>query len=294
MREVAQAELKQNTQQLLDGPLKHVRAAALAAALVPLASLIATPASAQVTCGSGGTVCGVVFNDVNKNGVQDAGEGGIEGVPVLLIDSTNTVLGSSETGSDGIFYFSPPPGDYFFSAETPQGFTPSPFHQGGNSALDSDGQADGLGHSVSPKTTVDVGYMDTDFGFFVNQVVSNPGTGTLGYWKNHPAAWPNGVTIAGVPYTTNAAIWWMQRVGKDRTTQMFAQLVAAKLNVGIGNDPSCIASTIAAADAWLTTYPVGSNVLGSSPAWSGAGGGETLHDALDAYNNGNMCAPHRK
>jgi len=70
--------------------------------------------------------------------------------------------------------------------------------------------------------------------------------------------------------------------------------VAAKLNVGIGNDPSCIASTIAAADAWLTTYPVGSNVLGSSAAWSGAGGGETIHDTLDAYNNGQMCAPHRQ
>ena len=47
--EVRQAELKDNTKQLLDGPLKHVRAAALAAALVPLASLVATPASAQTT-----------------------------------------------------------------------------------------------------------------------------------------------------------------------------------------------------------------------------------------------------
>ena len=39
---------------LLQGPLKHVRAAALAAALVPLASVVATPASAQdLQCPSG-------------------------------------------------------------------------------------------------------------------------------------------------------------------------------------------------------------------------------------------------
>ena len=46
-QEVRQIELKQKTQQLLDGPLKHIRAAALAAALLPLASVAAAPASAQ-------------------------------------------------------------------------------------------------------------------------------------------------------------------------------------------------------------------------------------------------------
>ena len=65
-----QAELRDQTQQLLDGPLKHIRGAALAAALLPLASVAATPASAQAVCASGG-VCGTVFNDTNHNGIQD-------------------------------------------------------------------------------------------------------------------------------------------------------------------------------------------------------------------------------
>lgn len=52
-QEERQTELRQKTQQLLRGSLKHVRAAALAAALVPLASLAASPAVAQST-GSGG------------------------------------------------------------------------------------------------------------------------------------------------------------------------------------------------------------------------------------------------
>jgi hypothetical protein len=288
MREVRQAELKDNTKQLLDGPLKHVRAAALAAVLVPLASLVATPASAQTGCGSGGTVCGFVFNDTNHNGTQDAGEVGIEGVAVTITDGTSPT--TTSTGPDGIYYFGFPPGTYTIFATTPVGYTTSLPNQGSDTT-DSDGVPDGFGNSVAKDVSVATDHTDTDFGFYVNNVVSNPGTGTLGYWKNHPTAWPNGVTIAGVPYTTDAAIWWMQRISKDRTTQMFAQLVAAKLSVGIGNDPSCIASTISWADSWLTTYPVGSNVSGSSAAWAAAA---PYHDQLDAYNNGQLCAPHRK
>jgi hypothetical protein len=87
------------------------------------------------------------------------------------------------------------------------------------------------------------------------------------------------------------AIYWLQRVGKDKTTLMFSELVSARLNVIIGNDPSCIASTISAADSWLTTYPIGSNVAGGSAAWAL---GDPIASQLDAYNNGQMCAPHRK
>ena len=53
-QEVRQTELQEKTQQLLHGPLKHIRAAALAAALLPLASVAAAPASAQDACPSGG------------------------------------------------------------------------------------------------------------------------------------------------------------------------------------------------------------------------------------------------
>jgi hypothetical protein len=50
--------LKAKTDQLLKGSLKHVRAAALAAALVPLASIAVSKAVAQ-DCGSGGTCSSV-------------------------------------------------------------------------------------------------------------------------------------------------------------------------------------------------------------------------------------------
>ena len=47
------AELREKTQRLLQGALKHARAAALAAALVPLGAVAVSPAVAQ-NCSSGG------------------------------------------------------------------------------------------------------------------------------------------------------------------------------------------------------------------------------------------------
>jgi hypothetical protein len=46
-QEDCQVELRQRTYQLLNGSLKHVRAAALAATLVPLAAVALSPAVAQ-------------------------------------------------------------------------------------------------------------------------------------------------------------------------------------------------------------------------------------------------------
>ena len=90
-QEVRQTELREQTQQLLAGPLKHVRAAALAAALLPLASVAAAPASAQDCMGSSaGSVCGFVWSDTNYNGIQDAGEPGIPGITVTLVTTNGT------------------------------------------------------------------------------------------------------------------------------------------------------------------------------------------------------------
>src|SRR5882757_4192713 len=99
-----QNELQEKTHRLLQGPLKHVRAAALAAALLPLASVAATPAAADQSplCGSGG-ICGFVWNDTNNNGFQDSGETGIEGAKVYVsfVVSGVTETIPLETGPDG-------------------------------------------------------------------------------------------------------------------------------------------------------------------------------------------------
>lgn len=121
---------------------------------------------------------------------------------------------------------------------------------------------------------------------------TQPGTGTLGYWKTHPEAWPvQQITIGGVVYGKSQAISLMSQAGKgDKTYDLFKQLVAARLNVLIGNDSSCVAATITAADAWMAAHSPGSKVGGGSAAWAVA---SPLHQTLDSYNNGLLCAPHR-
>lgn len=291
-QEIGQTELHEKTRQLLDGPLKHVRAAALAAALLPLASVAAAPASAQEVCQSAGTVCGFVWYDTNEDGRQDAGEIGIEGVKVYLSDSSGDTL-QVDTGPDGMYYFDVPEGPYTITAQTPQGLTASPFDVG-DDTLDSDGVPNGSGFNVAHVTVVGVNNHDTDFGFYASPVQQpGTGTGTPGYWKNHPNAWPvANITVGGIVYTKDEAIAWLKKVGKDKTTTMFSSLVPAMLNVLGGNDGSCVNAAIASANSWMATYgPVGSNVSASSYAWRV---GEPLHVQMDNYNNGLLCAPHRQ
>jgi hypothetical protein len=72
---------------------------------------------------------------------------------------------------------------------------------------------------------------------------------------------------------------------------MFSALVAAILNIEIGNPYECIEGTVEAADLWMAQYgPVGSDVRGDSEAWQT---GEPLSMFLDKYNNGELCAPSR-
>jgi hypothetical protein len=109
---------------------------------------------------------------------------------------------------------------------------------------------------------------------------------------NHPEAWPvQSVTVGGVVYTKAQALAFLGQSGKDKTLTMFSSLVPAMLNVLIGNDSSCVATTITQAQAWMSTYgPVGSGVAASSYAWRV---GEPLHRVMDNYNNGMLCAPAR-
>ncbi len=56
----------------------------------------------------------------------------------------------------------------------------------------------------------------------------------LGYWKNHPDAWPvDEITIGGVTYTKEEAIAIMKakKVDGDKTYDMFNHLCFAMLNV---------------------------------------------------------------
>lgn len=116
-----------------------------------------------------------------------------------------------------------------------------------------------------------------------------PGTGTIGYWKNHPSDWPANCDLTLPGSATDPNVFAMKilesSVRGDKTVSLAKQLIAAKLNVCAGNDSSCIDQTIIDATAWLQMYPV----FSKQRSWLGA---EDLHETLEDYNEGEMCAPH--
>jgi len=233
-----------------------------------------------------------VWNDTNKNGVQDAGEMGIAGVKVELYTCVGSLVATTFTDANGYYSFTNlMPGDYYVKFYVKDGYAFTLRDQGGDDAKDSDADP-ATGKTVCTTLTPGENDMTWDAGMYT--VACTPlGTGTPGYWMNHPEAWPvDSITIGGVVYSKDKAILLMKApVELDKTYTMFPALVSAKLNVLVCNDASCIADTIQAADDWMRVYgPVGSGVLASSKAWKI---GEPLYLLLDKYNNGLLCAPSR-
>jgi hypothetical protein len=115
-------------------------------------------------------------------------------------------------------------------------------------------------------------------------------TFTQGYWKNHEDVWPVGsLTLGTVNYNAAELLAIFNQPAKGNGLTILAhQLIAAKLNIAGGADPSAAAAAIAAADAMignLVCVPVGSGTL--SPASVNA-----TAQTLDSYNNGLIGPGH--
>jgi len=284
---------------------------------IALTALVATasPAKAQMCVGEGLELCGFVWNDINGDGIQNddadmdesnGDQSALDGVKVFLYvwdatDSTWDLVSDTETSGGGFFNFfgNIPDGQYKVVVEAPPGTAPTLKSQGSDNSIDSDAVPDtgggaaqvclGLNNCPNPNLPP-VSSQELDFGFHTTGKVSH-GTGTPGYWKKHPEEWPSAtIVIGGRTYTVSQAIGYMGKVSKDKTISLFSQLVAAKLNVGIGNEDACIKARITEADNWMKLHPVGSNVAASSDAWQDI---SAAHTDLDDYNNGRLCAPHR-
>lgn len=82
---------------------------------------------------------GFVWNDVDRDGVQDVGENGIKNVTINLYDSTKTLVSTTRTDAKGLYLFENlTPGDYYVDVVVPAGYAISPKDRGGNKTLDSD------------------------------------------------------------------------------------------------------------------------------------------------------------
>ncbi|HMQ49652.1 MAG TPA: SdrD B-like domain-containing protein, partial [Saprospiraceae bacterium] len=80
-----------------------------------------------------------VWDDTDGDGVQDAGEPGIGGVTVNLLDGNGNFLETTTTLPNGYYEFADLiPGDYIVEFETPTGYEPTLANQGGDDTEDSD------------------------------------------------------------------------------------------------------------------------------------------------------------
>ncbi|MBI5142647.1 MAG: hypothetical protein HZA20_10755 [Nitrospirae bacterium] len=108
-----------------------------------------------------------VWHDINNNGVQDAGEPGIEGVTVDLLDPAGFVMDTVTTDANGTYeFYGLTAGDYFVDVDEntlPPGLTPTtPLV--GDAALDSNGPVDGGAAPITLLTDSDVD-QTIDFGY---------------------------------------------------------------------------------------------------------------------------------
>ena len=79
-----------------------------------------------------------VWEDTDKDGIQDAGEPGISGVTVNLYDTAGNLLQTTTTAANGAYSFTIPPGAYVVQVAPPGDYNITQQGAGGDPALDSD------------------------------------------------------------------------------------------------------------------------------------------------------------
>ncbi|WP_261303569.1 SdrD B-like domain-containing protein [Paenibacillus andongensis] len=115
-----------------------------------------------------GSLGDIVWDDLNANGLQDAGEPGISGVTVELYDAnTNAHLATKTTNAGGLYLFTNLllTGNYKVKFLKPNGFKESPANAGSDDSKDSDRDlSTGFSHDVSLLTSIND--LTVDAGFY--------------------------------------------------------------------------------------------------------------------------------
>ena len=122
-----------------------------------------------------GTIGDLAWMDNDGDGIQDAGEPGLEGITVSLYEADDTFISSKTTAADGTYSFGNLAASqyYLIFSSPPTGFALSPQTVGVNDAVDSDpdpvtGKTANL--DVTPgvvNSSVDAGFRATGVGDFV-------------------------------------------------------------------------------------------------------------------------------
>jgi uncharacterized repeat protein (TIGR01451 family) len=219
-----------------------------------------------------GVIGNYIWNDLNKNGLQDCTEKGISGVAVTLSNGQSTL-----SDADGHYQFSGLcAGTYTVSVATPDGFTPSPVLQGTSRAADSNANAASVTLSDNGASELSI-----DFGFWKlpTPTPSQSKGCSLGYWKNHTANWPsashtvdNFDTVFGAnAFSPDINLLQALNTTGGGLSNLARQAAAALLN---------------AEDSRITGYPMSASEIKAAVLHAILTGNyDCLASKLDSYNN---------
>jgi hypothetical protein len=191
-----------------------------------------------------GSIGDFVWNDLDKDGVQDAGEPGIPGVTVRLYNATtNAVIATAVTDAQGNYIFNDlAGGDYFVEFVTPAGYTrtsrnninPVQFNTDSDMNITT-GRTNPFSLNNGQRTA------NVDAGFWLT---TPPGTGKIGdrVWYDVNQ---NGIQDAGEPSMAGITVTLYDNAGvaiKQVTTDqngnyIFTDLAAGTYTVGFSNLP---------------------------------------------------------
>ena len=243
-----------------------------------------------------------VWLDSDEDGIQGdpAEEPGIPGVTVELYDCDDDLQSTTSTDADGLYLFDDlEPGGYYVRFVLPAGYVFTTRDAGLDDEADSDADT-ATGETVCTDLQSGESDLSWDAGMFVP--AQEGCTRTIGYWKNHeeeidvdPPIWlgdaggAKSLEVETVEIAVDVLEQHTYGSPSNGITKLYAQLLAAKLNILNGADGSAVAGAIDAADAFLADHDWND--------WSGLTDAEKADvldwkDAFDDYNNGLIGPGH--
>ncbi len=185
-----------------------------------------------------------VWNDVDKNGIQDATEQGVAGITVKLYDNTNTLIASTTTDANGNYLFpNLPNGVYYVNfSNLPAGYSFSPTGAGTTNTDSDPNPSTGSTPTVSLTGNTHITNLDAGINFGNSTI----GLASLGdkVWYDMNGNGLQDATEAGVPGVI-ATLYASDGVTVLKTTTtdalgnyIFTGLAAGDYIVGFSNIPS--------------------------------------------------------
>ncbi len=222
-----------------------------------------------------GTIGDRVWDDANRNGLQDLRELGIADVEVQLTDCADppNVIATDTTNNAGYYSFDTlDTGNYRIHFALPAGYEFTLKDQGDDDEIDSDADRT-TGYTDCFEIAVNEIDLSWDAG--IHSGIQEEGcTWQLAWWKNHAGFGPQPDSVsqylpiwlglpdsaAGIHVTTNQTAIEILRIqgqyGRpfNGITRLYAQLLTAKLNIANGAADQDIAATLESADTYLATH----------------------------------------